>query len=227
MDDKLLHWSKNGEMILKNRVKEAILRENAFEERSLDTTLDNLNKHRTQEERHLMNKQLQFASIKRKTLEKNLQTKSLEPLGPRSRQRRWSDSDVESGRLNKFKDSDYRNEKQFDAKLKWEKAISAVQLTVQAKAEKHETKQIKKRTANFLPPLVNTRRDHNRRRSVSYDNNGFTLPIIDEGNTLNCLKDPRFLKLQEVLSQRGENSEKRGVTQAASALIRFRSNTYH
>lgn len=229
---KLLHWTKKGDMILKNKVKEAILRENTYEERSLHTTLDYLDKHKTQKEKHMINKQLQFATIKHRTLEKNNHFKPC--LG---RVRSWTDGVLEDSELQNFDEGglklDHQNSigKQFNATLKWKKAISVVRLAVQSTSKNTRRRQLKEKQVSFLPPLAASRREeilHKRLRTSSNHTSDLALPAInkDEKHNRNCLEDPRFLKLQQILSQGKEKREKRSENPTVSAHGRPRSFTY-
>lgn len=203
-------------MILKNKVGEAILRENTYEERSLHTTLDYLNKHKSQEERHMMNKQLQFATIKHRALEKNNHFKPC--LG---RERSWTDGDLEQS-LEEGGLKDHQNSigKQFNATLKWKKAISVVHLAVQSTSKDIRRKQLREKQVSFLPPLAASRTEQSQKRlrTSSKHTSDLALPAInkDEKEIKNCLEDPRFLKLQQILSQgkerRGKRSEKPTVS---------------
>lgn len=219
-DNGLLHWSKNGDMILKNKVKEAILRENTYEERSLASTLNYLDKHKTQEERHLINKRLQFASTRRKSVEKN----ELEFR----RRRSFSDTALHTLTTRAGGEEDEGVQaKQFDAKLNWKKAITAVYFTVQNKSGNNQ-KQPKK---SVFPPLDNGRGKQNTLRvSRGLGNGDFVLPAIKQNDTKNCLEDPRFQRLQQVLSSRsgsGKNCDKKGESQWDTRQARYRSHTYY
>ena len=188
----LMHWCKNGDLVLKNKIKDTILRENLYEERSLDSTLSNLNKHQNEEQRHLVNKRLQFAKRRQRSLDKG-ELHCHEP----ERNRSHSDGAVHLKRDQKS------HKKPFNAKLKWQKAISVVRFMIQSKHGKQKTR-MRPRAATVLPSiaLVNTKSSSKLPCKHACNKDHLVLPRIASATTenTNCLQDPRFLRLQEILS---------------------------
>lgn len=211
----LMHWCKNGDLVIKNKIKDTILRENLHEERSLDSILGNLNKHQSKEERHLINKRLRFAKRREKSLAEI-----------KRRQRSLSDGEVH------LKDGQIRQKESFNAKLKWQKAITVVRFAVQSKSERKS----KARTgaATFLPKIVQAKQNSSPGIPCRQVNdNHLHLPRIKSSTTVdieNCMKDPRFLRLQEILCLSDDTKEKTGSfgkTTRDKDPGRLRSQSFH
>ena len=222
----LMHWSKNGDLVMKNKIKDAILRENLHEERSLDSTLTNINKHQNEEAKHLVNKRIQFAKRRQRSMGKNeLQHHFLE------RQRSYSD-----GALH-LKDSQKSHKASFNAKVKWQKAISVVRFAVQSKSGKRNTR-LGQTELSFFPRIAiqsSPKASPKLRRSNVSDNKQLVLPQISSRRVghKNCLDDPRFLRLQQILSL-GDNKSEDGVRKSQNKNGgqvdkdgRLRSQTFH
>ncbi|XP_028393953.1 uncharacterized protein LOC114518203 [Dendronephthya gigantea] len=217
----LMHWCKNGDLVIKNKIKDTILRENLHEERSLDSTLGSLNKHQSKEERHLINKRLQFAKRREKSLAEKKESQFYF-----QRQRSFSDGDVH------LKHGRVSHKRNFNAKVKWQKAITVVRFAVQSKAEKKFG--AKTGAGTFLPRIVQAKPNSSPgvpRKQVN-DNN-LLLPRIKSStteDTKNCMKDPRFLRLQEILCLSEDKKEKKvssGETTRDKDPERLRSQTFH
>ena len=217
---RIMHWCKNGDLVLKNKIKDTILRENLHEERSLDSTLSNLNKHQSEEQKHLVNKRLQFAKRKQRS-------NSLDR------------SDLHSNEVVHSK-SHQNTRKSFNAKVKWQKAISTVRFAVRNKSGEKKTRMKPKATA-VLPRIVQS----SPKSKISCTghankNDHLVLPRIPSASTgnINCLEDPRFLRLQQVLSlgkDQGEEGDRKSSRKTSreeteygmSNTWRSRSHTYH
>lgn len=192
-----MRWCKNGNLVLKNRVKDTILRENVHEEKFLGSTLSNLNKHQTEEERHLVNKRLQFAKMRTKSVGISEQLHHF-----RERKRSFSDGAIQMEKQHG------QHRRKFDAKLKWQKAISVVRLVVQNNPNNNRTvRRQRPRQASFFPNIIESSprlnpncslTPHHRRNVANKDH--LVLPRVQTATNKNCLEDPRFLKLQEILS---------------------------
>ena len=192
---RLMHWCKNGDLVFKNKIKDAILRENLYEERSLDSTLSSLSKHQNQEQRQLVNKRLQFAKRRQRSLEKSeLHSHFLE------RHRSFSDGALP------LEEDRTLHKKTFNAKLKWQKAISVVRFAVQSKSGK-KNKRSRQRAATVLPSIPQACPKSDPRKNAANDSH-LVLPRIGSGTieSKNCLEDPRFLRLQQILSL-GEDTD--------------------
>ena len=193
---RLMHWCKNGDLVFKNKIKDAILRENLYEERSLDSTLNSLSKHQNQEQRQMVNKRLQFAKRRQKSLEKG------ELHNPFIQNRRsFSDGALD------LKEQQISPKKTFNPKLKWQKAISVVRFAVQSKSGSR-AKWSRPRAATVLPSIVQASNPKTSRKNAARDSH-LVLPRIGSGTieNKNCLEDPRFLRLQQILSLGEDKSE--------------------
>ena len=229
---RIMHWCKNGDLVLKNKIKDTILRENLHEERFLDSTLSSLNKHQSEEQKHLVNKRLQFE--KRKQRSSSLDRSDLHgPHAEHERNRSFSDEAVHSK-------SHQNSRKSFSAKAKWQKAISTVRFAVRSKSGEKKTRAKPKATA-VLPRIVQSRpKSKLSCTGHASKNNHLALPRIPSASTgnINCLEDPRFLRLQQILSL-GEEKDEEGDQKSSrktsreedeygmSNTWRSRSHTYH
>lgn len=226
---RLMHWCKNGDLVFKNKIKDAILRENLYEERSLDSTLSSLSKYQNQEQRQLVNKRLQFAKRRQRSLEKSeLHNNFLE------KRRSFSDGALP------LKGDQTSHRKIFDAKLKWQKAISVVRFAVQSKSGK-KTKRSRQTAANVLPSIIqaNPKSSPKPPRKNTANDNHLVLPRIGSGTieSKNCLEDPRFLRLQQILSlgedkntetsERSPKNTNREWNGHGGPAGRLRSQTFH
>ena len=193
---RLMHWCKNGDLVFKNKIKDAILRENLYEERSLDSTLNSLSKHQNQEQRQMVNKRLQFAKRRQKSLEKG----ELHNLFIQNR-RSLSDGALD------LREQQISPKKTFNPKLKWQKAISVVRFAVQSKSGSR-AKWSRPRAATVLPSIIQASNLKTSRKNVASDSH-LVLPRIGSGTieNKNCLEDPRFLRLQQILSLGEDKSE--------------------
>jgi hypothetical protein len=225
----LMHWCKNGDLVLKNKIKDTLLRENVHEDRFLDSTLSNLNKHNNEEQRHLVNKRLQFAKRRQRSLEKS----ELQHFHLLERHRSFSD-----GALH-LKGDQKSHKRSFNAKLKWQKAISVVRFVVQSKSVKKKTR-LRPRAATFLPSIAQPSPKSSPklpRRNANGNTNHLILPRIAPATTesKNCLEDPRFLRLQQILSldenkESGQKSPRKPSKEEdghGSRAARLRSQTFH
>ena len=249
---KLLHWNQKGELVLKNKVKEAILRENAHEERSLDSMLHSLDRHKIQEERYLENKQHLFATTIMKTHEKHhLGTGSYREQQSRSPSLeslpRTQELDTGAQRQTNKPRANHKSE----AKRKWTKAISAVRFAVREKSTSKSNNKRKEGKDSFtLPPLhheqqnggtFSRRLEHeNTKHGKSRNDNkharksesSYNLPDIHKKEEKkDFLQDPRFKKLEEALSQRPATQDHNGSagmegTVYGSYRLRSFSNRY-
>lgn len=225
----LIRISKTGEMRLKNKVGNAILKENAYEDRALNTTLDTLSKHQFRQDKYMTYRQLEFATKQVSASEERPRTMSMEskhsqsseqslpPIDSRRRsnvvapntEERRSSHTAEAGGNNK-------------AKGRWEKAISLVRLAVQNRPAKdssgkatgqhrkisgiHEIHSKADMNANQLP-LINPRSAGGPREPSSVKRALRKQPSLPEmlkvsrEKSQNCLKDPRFMKLEQCLSE--------------------------
>lgn len=225
----LIRISKTGEMRLKNKVGNAILKENAYEDRALNTTLDTLSKHQFRQDKYMTYRQLEFATKQVSASEERPRTMSMEskhsqsseqslpPIDSRRRsnvvapntEERRSSHTAEAGGNNK-------------AKGRWEKAISLVRLAVQNRPAKdssgkatgqhrkisgiHEIHSKADMNANQLP-LINPRSAGGPREPSSVKRALRKQPSLPEmlkvsrEKSQNCLKDPRFMELEQCLSE--------------------------
>jgi hypothetical protein len=231
---RIMHWCKNGDLVLKNKIKDTILRENLHEERFLDSTLSYLNKHQHEEQKHLVNKRLQFAKRKQRS-------QSLDRIGElhcpheSERNRSFSDESVHSKGNQNF------SKKSFNAKVKWQKAISTVRFAIQCENGTKKTR-VKPREAIFPSIVQSSPKSKPRCSGHASKTDHLVLPRIASGSarSINCLEDPRFLRLQQILSlgvgedkdeERGRKSSRKTRREenehGTSLTGRLRSHTYH
>ena len=222
----LIRISKTGEMRLKNKVGNAILKENAYEDRALNTRLDTLSKHQFRQDKYMTYRQLEFATKqvsaseeRPRTLPNEQETKHCqgsEQLPPIDTRRRSNivASNLETNRSN--------HSGEVVAKGRWEKA-TLVRLAVQ-KRETYEggtrpvaghRRKISGTQApdldpNQLPPLHVHAKEGMLREPVGSSTRKATLrkqPSLPEmlklsrEKTQKCLEDPRFMKLEQCLSE--------------------------
>lgn len=136
----LIRISKSGEMRLKNKVGTAILKENAYEDRALNTKLDTLSKHQFRQDKYMTYRQLEFAtkqvsaseerprtvfSTESKNFEANDQV--LPPLVTRRGSNMVASANIEERHPDNNGETVDRNK----AKGRWEKALSLVREAVQ------------------------------------------------------------------------------------------------
>ena len=178
----LLRISKNGEMRLRNKVGHAILTENTYEDRALNTKLQRLSQHRSRHEQYITSRQLEFANKRISASEERPHT-----MATRSRLPSLAFPLIESssGRRRAFSqtcydDNDISHEKPTAEKAKWEKAITLVRLAVQSRQPRdaddsqffvtQQTRQnpIPNYPKRVLPPLTAEKkpRSHRRKRNA-------------------------------------------------------------
>ena len=224
----LIRISKTGEMRLKNKVGNAILKENAYEDRALNTRLDTLSKHQFRQDKYMTCRQLEFATKQVSASEErprtlpNGQESDREQLPPIDTRRR---SNIVSSNLETHRSSNggevIGNHK---AKGRWEKAITLVRLAVQ-KRERNEgiskpvtghRRKISGTQApeslvldpNQLPPIHanegilpepvgSSKRKAPLRKQPSLPE----MLKLSREKTQKCLEDPRFMKLEQCLSE--------------------------
>ena len=180
----------------------------------------------------MVNKRLQFE--KRKQRSSSLDRSDLHgPHAEHERNRSFSDEAVHSK-------SHQNSRMSFSAKVKWQKAISTVRFAVRSKSGEKKTRAKPKATA-VLPRIVQSRP----KSKLSYTghaskNNHLALPRIPSASTgnINCLEDPRFLRLQQILSlgeDKDEEDDQKSSRKTSreedeygmSNTWRSRSHTYH
>ena len=238
----LIRISKTGEMRLKNKVGNAILKENAYEDRALNSRLDTLSKHQFRQDKYMTYRQLEFAT---KQVSASEERPRPLPNGQESKQNQASDreqlppivtrrrsnivaSNLETNRSNHGGEV-VRNNK---AKGRWEKAIMLVRLAVQ-KRETNEgsirpvaghRRKISGTQApdslvldpNQLPPIHanegiprepvgSSKRKPLLRKQPSLPE----MLKLSREKTQKCLEDPRFMKLEQCLSETKNTQETR------------------
>ncbi|XP_068700364.1 uncharacterized protein [Montipora foliosa] len=137
----LIRISKGGEMRLKNKVGNAILKENAYEDRALNTTLDTLSKHQFRQDKYMTYRQLEFATKQVSASEERPRTlfsaesrhfeasdHSLPPIVTRRGSNVVASADMEERRRSSQNGEIAGRNK---AKGRWEKAITMVRVAVQ------------------------------------------------------------------------------------------------
>ena len=219
-------------MRLKNKVGNAILKENAYEDRALNTRLDTLSKHQFRQDKYLTYRQLEFATKQVSASEER--PRSL-PNGQESKQNEASDSEqlppidtrrrsnivasnLETNRSNHGREV-VRNTK---AKGRWEKAIMLVRLAVQKRETSEGRPVVGHRRkisgtqapeslvldSNQLPPIHanegiprepvgSSKRKAPLRKQPSLPE----MLKLSREKTQKCLEDPRFMKLEQCLSE--------------------------
>ena len=230
----LIRISKTGEMRLRNKVGQAILKENAYEDRALNTRLDTLSKHQFRQDKYMTYRQLEFATKQVSASEERPRTlsneskhssqsteQSLPPIDSRRRsniiapnldEKRMSHSEEVSGN--------------YKAKGRWEKAITLVRIAVQNRPVKEantkatgRTRKISKTQApevqsakarlddtNQLPPIKSKEgmlgdQPCSRKRPIRKQPSLPEMLKVSREKSQNCLADPRFMKLEQCLSE--------------------------
>ena len=236
----LIRISKTGEMRLKNKVGNAILKENAYEDRALNTRLDTLSKHQCRQDKYMTYRQLEFATKqvsaseeRPRTLlngQENKNNQASEQLPPIDTGRRSNivASNLETNRSN------HAGEVAGNKKTKgrWEKAITLVRLAVQKReSNERSTKPVtghRRKISgtqapeslvldpNQLPPIHAN--EGTLQEPVSLSKRKAPLrkqPSLPEmlklsrEKTQKCLEDPRFMKLEQCLSETKNHQETR------------------
>ena len=224
----LIRISKTGEMRLKNKVGNAILKENAYEDRALNTTLDTLSRHQFRQDKYMTYRQLEFATKQVSASEERPRTMNMESKHSQSSEQSLPPIDslrrsnvvapnMEERRSSHTAEAGGNNK----AKGRWEKAITLVRLAVQNRPAKdssgkattqhrkisgiHEIHS-KDMNANQLPP-INPRCEGGPREPSSVKRPLRKQPSLPEmlkvsrEKSQNGLKDPRFMKLEQCLSE--------------------------
>ena len=249
----LIRISKTGEMRLKNKVGNAILKENAYEDRALNTTLDTLSRHQFRQDKYMTYRQLEFATKQVSASEERPKTMSMESKHSQSSEqslpaidsRRRSNvvaANMEERRPSHTAETGGSNK----AKGRWEKAITLVRVAVQnrtikdsnGKATGHHRKisgmheiHSKDINSNQLPP-INPRSEGGLREPSSVKRPLRKQPSLPEmlrvsrEKSQNCLKDPRFMKLEQCLSEtKSARDGKHRKNSRTNPLERIRQNT--
>lgn len=218
----LIRISKTGEMRLKNKVGVAILKENAHEDRALDSQIVALKKHQERQDKYMTYRQLDFATKQIIASEERPHTiattmaqneSSLPPVYSRRRTNTNVDQDVGDLKPQRTKGT-------------WEKAMSLVRVAVQNKqrqelAEQSKTfitqqsqfgrrgehqKGLKELGSTTLPPLTTSYHDttmrysrHGRGKLSTRQQTFPEMLKISREKSKAGLQDPRFLKLESCL----------------------------
>ena len=228
----LIRISKTGEMRLKNKVGNAILKENAYEDRALNTRLDTLSKHQFRQDKYMTYRQLEFATKqvsaseeRPRTLsngQENKHNQASEQLPPIDTRRRSNivASNSETNRSNHGEVVGSSN-----AKGRWEKAITLVRWAVQKRETKEDScaKPVaghrRKISGTQAPELVDL--DPNQLPPIHTNEGILQEPVgsskrkpplrkqpslpemlkLSREKTQKCLDDPRFMKLEQCLSE--------------------------
>lgn len=228
----LIRISKTGEMRLKNKVGNAILKENTYEDRALNTRLDSLSKHQFRQDKYMTYRQLEFATKQvsaqeerpRKMSGENKHSQgsdqSLPPIDSRRR------SNIVAPNIEEKRSSlvgEAVGSKR--AKGRWEKAITLVRVAVQnrpvqgssGKTTGRKTsgtqarneivsKALDMNQVNQLPPINNKEGVLREPSSIKKKplRKQPSLPEmlkISREKSQKCLEDPRFMKLEQCLSE--------------------------
>lgn len=252
----LIRISKTGEMRLKNKVGNAILKENAYEDRALNTRLDTLSKHQFRQDKYMTYRQLEFATKQVSASEErprplpNGQESDREQLPPIDTRRRSNvvASNLETYRSNNGGEVVGHNK----AKGRWEKAIMLVRLAVQ-KRERNEgsTKPVTGHRRKIsgtqaseslvldrdqLPPINANERilpepvgSSKRKAPLRKQPSLPEMLKLSREKTQKCLEDPRFMKLEQCLSEtknpRNTRQQRRNSRKRASP-DRIRGSTH-
>ncbi|KAJ7393374.1 hypothetical protein OS493_006345 [Desmophyllum pertusum] len=221
----LIRISKTGEMRLKNKVGNAILKENAYEDRALNTRLDTLSKHQFRQDKYMTYRQLEFATKQVSASEERPRTLSNGQVGEQlppidTRRRSIVAPNLEASQRSNQGGEVVGNDK---VKGRWEKAITLVRLAVQnrpsnERSAKPVAGQRRKISApewqskdldhpNQLPPIHaaegmlrepvgSSKRKQLLRKQPSLPE----MLRVSREKTQKCLEDPRFMKLEQCLS---------------------------
>lgn len=216
-------------MRLKNKVGNAILKENAYEDRALNTRLDTLSKHQFRQDKYMTYRQLEFATKQVSASEERPRTlpngqenkQASEQLPPIDTRRRSNivASNLETNRSNNGGEVAGNTK----AKGRWEKAITLVRLAVQ-KRETNEgsTKPVaghRRKISgtqapeslvldpNQLPPIhanegiLREPVGSSKRKALRKQPSLPEMLKLSREKTQKCLEDPRFMKLEQCLSE--------------------------
>ena len=241
-------------MRLKNKVGNAILKENAYEDRALNTRLDTLSKHQFRQDKYMTYRQLEFATKQVSASEErprrfsNGQQESkqaefreqLPPIDARRRSNVVAPS-LETNRSGQS--SEISGNKK--AKGRWEKAITLVRLAVQNRPSKEDSAkplagQRSKISGaqvtesgdvdpNQLPPIhanEGTLRDtvasSKRKPPLRKQPSVPEMLKLSREKTQRCLEDPRFMKLEQCLSDTKNLGETRQQRRNSRTTDRIR-----
>lgn len=224
---KLIRISKTGEMRLKNKVGNAILKENAYEDRALNTRLDTLSKHQFRQDKYMTYRQLEFATKQVSASEDRPRKMSVDSKHSQASEQSTLPPIDSRRRSNMIVAPSHGGEASGNdrAKGRWEKAITLVRLAVQsrpgiesgdktgghgrrpsgmqARAEQLHSNEL---DLNQLPP-INTNEGVLREPSSTKKRPLRKQPSLPEMLKKNkeksqmCLEDPRFMKLEQCLSE--------------------------
>ncbi|XP_078373474.1 uncharacterized protein LOC144657056 [Oculina patagonica] len=228
----LIRISKTGEMRLKNKVGNAILKENAYEDRALNTRLDTLSKHQFRQDKYMTYRQLEFATKQVSASEERPRTlpdrreskhaQGSEQLPPiDARKRSIVATNLETNHANLGGEVVGHNKA---AKGRWEKAITLVRLAVQNRPSNEasanpvagsrkklsgtQAPELEDLAPNQLPPIhanegafrepaALSKRKPPLRKQPSVPE----MLKLSREKTQKCLDDPRFMKLEQCLSE--------------------------
>lgn len=228
----LIRISKNGEMRLKNKVSVAILKENAYEERSLGTQLKTLKKHQARQDKYMTYRQLEFAT-------KQIAVSEERPVTIAVDTRRESCLQGQSGlppiqtmaarrTTSMFTNQDFskvETDPNRRTQGNWEKAVAMVRMAVQNRKPDEFTKTEDKTFITrkleseehgavnaedtTLPPLSRHHQLPTRAKKGQKISRRLTFPEmikVSREKSMIGLHDPRFLKLESCLG--GEQNAK-------------------
>lgn len=237
----LIRISKTGEMRLKNKVGNAILKENAYEDRALSTRLDELSKHQFRQDKYMTYRQLEFATKQVSASEERPRTlgngqeivkqvqqngEQLPPIDTRGRSNVVA-SNLEAGRANQSEESAGNDR----AKGRWEKAITLVRLAAKNRPSRGSAKPLlspKRKISGNKHSELHTSDKDRRQLPPIHGNEGISreplgsskrkpplrkqpsLPEmlrVSREKTQKCLEDPRFMKLEQCLSEKKDHRE--------------------
>ena len=214
----LIRISKTGEMRVKNKVGNAILKENAYEERALNTTLHALSKHQNRQDKYLSYRQLEFA------------TKQVSEERARPRTRADNGKRKESGQLLPPVDTRTSSAEvntsvnllaRKRAKGRWEKAIALVRVAVEnrepnkknflereiSKPPASDSKHLNITSVSPLPAINSNssvqKESLKSPRKKTLFRKQPSLPEmlkLSREKSQRCLDDPRFMKLEQCLT---------------------------
>jgi hypothetical protein len=192
----LIRISKNGEMILKNKVGVAILKENAYEDRALNSQIVALKKHQARLDKYMTYRQLEFAtkqiiaSEERPHIIATTMTQNDSALPPihslnlNDSLRRRTNTQVTSD-VNKNQDSSELKPPQ-RSKGTWEKAMTLVRVAVQNKQRHEATEQNK----TFITQQTQIGKRRKRRKGMN-ELESTTLPPLTTSHSDNTTRYSR------------------------------------
>lgn len=231
----LIRISKTGEMRLKNKVGNAILKENAYEDRALNTRLDTLSKHQFRQDKYMTYRQLEFATKQVSASEerprtlsdrresKHAQVSELPPIDARRRSLNIVATNLaETNRSNQGGEVVAGGKNR--AKGRWEKAITLVRLAVQNRPSKEASANPLAGHRKKIPatqPPASEDLDLNQLPPIHANEGTLREPVasskkkpalrkmpsvpemlkLSREKTQKCLEDPRFMKLEQCLSE--------------------------